>query len=104
MTKREIIAELARERVVEGMARSITHRPVTGDICDLCQIVYLYLLEYPEERLVDLYANGQIGFLIARLVLNQYRSAHSRYYYDFVKWPRRFAPEQLAINKGDDNG
>lgn len=104
MGKREIIEELARGRVVEGMARSITHRPVEGDIRDLCQTVYLYLLEYDEDKLVDLYENGQLGFFIVRVLLNQYRSAHSRFYYDFVKWGRMAAPVELAANKGNDNG
>lgn len=104
MGKWEIIEELARGRVVEGMARSITHRPVEGDIRDLCQIVYVYLLEYPEEKLVDLYTNGQIGFLIARIVMNQYRSAHSRFYYDYIKPGRRSVPIETIANKADDNG
>lgn len=104
MNKREIIDELARDRAVERMAGGITRRPIAGELCDLCQIVYLYLLEYDDDKLVDLYENGQLGFFIVRVLLNQYRSAHSRFYYDFVKWGRMAAPVELAANKGNDIG
>lgn len=104
MGKREIIEELARGRVVEGMARSITHRPVEGDIRDLCQTIYLYLLEYDEDKLVDLHSHGQLGFFIVRVLMNQYRSGNSRYHRDCRLFGRMSVPIETIANKADDNG
>ena len=78
MGRREIVAELAAERRVERMVQSITHsRELTPDLRDLSQIVYLALLEMPEDKLTDLWESNSINFLIARIIINQYRSSHS---------------------------
>lgn len=86
MTKREIIEVLARERRVETMLENIAKKPVAGTLEDLCQMVYLILLEYDEAKIVDLWDNGQINFFIARILLNQYKSTNSPFYKLFRKY------------------
>lgn len=86
MTKREIIDRLAREQRVETMLANIAKQPVTGDLRDLCQMVYLILLEYDESKIVDLWEHNQINFFIARILLNQYKSSNSPYYKMFRKY------------------
>ena len=73
----EIIDQLARERRVETMLANIAKRPVSGTLEDLCQMVYLILLEYDDAKIEDLWEHGQINFFIARILLNQYRSTNS---------------------------
>lgn len=85
MTRNEIVELLARERRVETMLANIAKQPVAGTLEDLCQMVYLVLLEYDESKIVDLWENGQINFFIARILLNQYRSSNSPYYKLFRK-------------------
>ena len=82
----EIIDQLARERRVETMLANIAKRPVSGTLEDLCQLVYLILLEYDEGKIVDLWENGQINFFLARILLNQYRSTNSPFYKLFRKY------------------
>ena len=82
----EIIDQLARERRVETMLANIAKKPVTGTLEDLCQMVYLILLEYDEGKIVDLWENGQINFFLARILLNQYRSTNSPFYKLFRKY------------------
>lgn len=82
----EIIDQLARERRVETMLANIAKRPVSGTLEDLCQMVYLILLEYDEGKIVDLWENGQINFFLARILLNQYRSTNSPFYKLFRKY------------------
>ena len=82
----EIIDQLARERRVETMLANIAKRPVSGILEDLCQMVYLILLEYDEGKIVDLWENGQINFFLARILLNQYRSTNSPFYKLFRKY------------------
>lgn len=86
MTKREIIEKLARERRVETMLANIAKQPVAGTLEDLCQMVYLILLEYDEAKIVDLWENEQINFFIARILLNQYKSTNSPFYKLFRKY------------------
>lgn len=83
--KSEIVARIAQERRVETMVENIAKSPLTPDLKDLSQMVYLILLEYDEGKLRDLWDNGQINFFIARIILNQYRSANSPFYKLFRK-------------------
>ena len=83
--KSEIVAQIARERRVETMVENIAKSPLTPDLKDLSQMVYLILLEYDETKLRDLWENQQINFFIARIILNQYRSANSPFYKLFRK-------------------
>lgn len=86
MTRAEIVGTLARERRVETMVENIARQALTPDLRDLCQMVYLILLEYDEDKLVDLWTNGQMNFFIARIVINQYRSTSSPFYKLYRKY------------------
>ena len=83
MTKREIVAKLAREKVVETMLGHIARQPVTGDLQDLAQEVYCTLLGYEEEKVVALYEGARLNFFIARILTNQFRSRTSTFHYTY---------------------
>ena len=84
-----MVTILARERRVETMVENIAKQPLSADLKDLAQIVYVILLEYDEGRLLDLWEHGQINFFIARIILNQYRSVNSPFYKLFRKHGKR---------------
>ena len=84
-TRTEILEALAKGRVVETMIESIAHQPLTADLKDLSQMVYLILLEYDESKLQDLWENDQMRFFIARIIINQYRSSNSPFHIIFRK-------------------
>ena len=87
MTKQAIIEALAREHRIEQMCCAIAHeRTLTADMKDLAQTVYLVLLEYDEEKIVDLWNSGALGFFIARIIINQYRSKSSPFYKQIRKY------------------
>jgi hypothetical protein len=94
MTRTEIVERLARERMVEAMVENIARQPLDADLRDLAQMVYLILLEYDEDKLIDLYEHGQIRFFVARVIINQYRSVNSPFYKLFRKYARK--AEDLA--------
>lgn len=75
-----IIETLAKERRVEALVENIAHHSLTADLKDLCQMVYLVLLEYDETKLLDLWENDQINFFLARIIINQYRSSNSPFH------------------------
>ena len=85
----EMIEKMARERRVETMVENIAKTELTPDLKDLAQMVYLVLLEYDEKKLQDLWEHGQMNFFIARIILNQYRSANSPFHKLFRKYAQR---------------
>lgn len=84
MTRKEIVERIAEDRLVEQVVGRITHLPADSpDSQDLCQYIYLILLEYNEAKLQARMAAGDVDNLIARLVVNNFRSAKSRFHYLF---------------------
>lgn len=93
MTDKETIIEtLAQEKRVEALVENIAHHSLTADLKDLCQMVYLILLEYDESKLQDLWENGQINFFLVRIILNQYRSSNSPFHSIYRKYQERSLP------------
>ena len=85
----EMVAKLAQERRVETMVENIAKQPLSADLKDLAQMVYVILLEYDETKLLDLWEHGQINFFIARIILNQYRSVNSPFHKLFRQYGKR---------------
>ena len=94
--KKTIIETLTKDRRVEALVENSAHHSLTADLKDLCQMVYLILLEYDESKLQDLWENDQINFFIARIILNQYRSSNSPFHAIFRKYQER----SLSIGDG----
>ena len=94
--KKTIIETLAKDRRVEALGENIAHHSLTADLKDLCQMVYLILLEYDEPKLQDLWENDQMNFFLARILLNQYRSSNSPFHAIFRKYQER----SLSIGDG----
>lgn len=98
--KMTIIETLAKERRVEALVENIANHSLTADLKDLCQMVYLVLLEYDETKLLDLWENDQINFFLARIIINQYRSSNSPFHTIFRKFQERSVSMGVA---GDIN-
>lgn len=98
MDKREIIEALAREHRVEQICCAIAHeRALTADMKDLAQTIYLVLLEYDEDKIVDLWESDRLGFFIARVIINQYRTRHSPFH-DSIRRFRSLSKELIDID------
>ena len=98
-TKTEIIEAIAKDRMVETMVTNIAHKPMSADLQDLSQMVYLILLEYDEKRLQDLWINNQMHFFIARIIINQYNSVKSPFHTIFPKF-RLMVDETIQFPSG----
>ena len=85
----EMVAKMARERRVETMVENIAKKPLDADLKDLAQMVYVILLEYDENKLLDLWDHGQMNFFVARIIINQYRSGNSPFHKLFRKYGRK---------------
>ncbi len=88
-SKSEIVEAVAKARIVETMVENIAHQSLSADLKDLTQMVYLILLEYDESKLQDLWENDQMGFFIARIIINQYRSSNSPFHAIYRKFRQR---------------
>ena len=89
MDKASIIEHIANGRMVESMVENIAHQALNDDLSDLCQMIYVLLLEYDEEKLQDLWEHNQIRFFLARIIVNQYRSSTSSFHYTFRKFQEK---------------
>lgn len=74
---------------MEALVENIAHHSLTADLKDLCQMVYLILLEYDDAKILDLWENDQINFFLARIIINQYRSSNSPFHALFRKFQER---------------
>lgn len=82
MTKNEIIEQWAKAKVVEDIAK---HYNVD---CreDLCQMIYLDLLQKDETIIQELYENNQYMFFISRMIVNQIVSYKSPFYMKVLRF------------------
>ena len=99
MDKASIIEQIAKERMVESMVQNIAHQALNDDLSDLCQMVYLILLEYAEDKLQDLWEHNQMRFFLARIIVNQYRSSNSPFFITYKKF-RTMVGEEICVLKG----
>lgn len=94
MTKNEIIEIWFREGLVQNIVRKVSKGSDDQKWDDLVQIVYVYLLEKPEELIQKIYKDGTYRYLAASMVMRQVKSTRSKWYYD----TRRF----WAYSLGDE--
>lgn len=95
-SKSQIIEILAKNKRVEALVENIAHHSLTADLKDLCQMVYLILLEYDESKLQDLWLHKEMDFFIVRIITNQYRSSNSPFHTIY----RKYQEKSISIGAG----
>ena len=81
MTHNEVIEKLAEGHHVERIVQNVAHaKALDADLRDLCQMVYLVLLSYDEDKIVDLYESDALGYFVARIAVNQFRNPVSSFH------------------------
>ena len=83
-----MIDALARQRKVETIVADMTRRQLDADLKDLCQIVYLHLLEMDEDKLRDLYDTGDIQFYLIRVINLQLYGHRTTYEREVLRFRR----------------
>ena len=73
----------------------------SNDIDDFVQEVYLILLDYNPEKLVELYNNKQLKYFLVGIIRRQYYSATSPYYKKYKKYYS--IVDENHINKSELN-
>lgn len=102
---KEVINEIAKQRIVESIVHRVTSSGTTAQdpssLDDLIQDIYLSLLE--DDKVVDIYEQGHINFYIARIVTNNVCSSSSRYYRNYLLPLKKSVEINEAITK-DEGG
>lgn len=89
MTRNEIAEALARDKVVEQLVCNIAHAPLSANLADLAQMVYLIVLTYDEEKIIRLWESGAIRFFLARVISTQLHSPRSPYQATILRYQQR---------------
>ena len=80
----KILDELERENVVRDMC--VNMRVAQNDIDDLIQEIYIILLEYNKDKLIDLYNKKQLRYFLVGIIQRQYHSSTSPFYKKYKKY------------------
>ena len=80
----KILDELERENIVRDICMNMNVSP--NDIDDLVQEVYVILLEYRAEKIIELYNNKQLKYFLVGILKRQYHSNTSPFYKKYKKY------------------
>ena len=100
MTKMQVIDKIARERLVETIVCNVAHSPLTDDLKDLSQYIYVRLLDYSDEEIA---AVRNFNHFISRIVINQLHGDHSHYAMNYRRPAERRAPLTEAYKMTEDD-
>lgn len=82
--KNEIITEIYNSGILADLLRNMGVKG--NDIDDLTQEVYLILMEYDSNKIIELWDNKQMKFWLVRVITNQYFSKNSPFYKKYKKY------------------
>lgn len=85
MTKNDVIAIIAKERMVEQIVSNIA-KSADNLLQDLQQDIYIDLLSKEEQKIVNLYETGQLKFFITRMVINNIHSKNSPFWCKYKRF------------------
>lgn len=102
----EIVAELARGKVVEEIVGNVSgfRSPLPPNLQDLAQMVYEVILTYDREKIKDMHENGRLRFFIVRVVVNQFLSSSSVYHRIYRKYNLIFKGDERGRVQEDEGG
>lgn len=79
-----IITELYEKETVKNIIRNMKVSMLDAD--DLEQEIYMILLEYNKEKIIELYKNKQLKYFIVGIIQRQYNSKTSPFYKKYKKY------------------
>lgn len=79
-----VITELYRKKTVKELIKNMKVNQL--DVDDLEQEIYMILLEYNKDKIIDMYNNKQLKFFIVNIINKQYYSKTSPYYKKYKKY------------------
>ena len=80
----KILNELAHENTIRELCNNM--KVNQNDIDDLVQEIYVILLEYKENRIIEMYEKKQLKFFLVGVIQRQYFSSTSPFYKKYKKY------------------
>lgn len=96
---KRIVEELAREQFIEKLAKKFASPKKEAWLSDLCQDMYIELLNKPPQLVIDLYVNEEIEYYIRKMLKNQLFSKTSKYFYIYKQKGNVKLLEDMDINE-----
>lgn len=79
----KIMTELCEEETVKDIIRNMN---IITDADDLEQEIYMILLEYNKDKIIEMYEKKQLKFFIVGVIQRQYNSKTSPFYKKYKKY------------------
>lgn len=86
MSKRDIIEHLAKSRIIEDFAEKFCKSPY---VKDLCQDLYIALLEKPDDLIIELYEKKELIYYIRKMLRLNINSNTSPFYSKYEKFRKK---------------
>lgn len=103
MIAKEIINQLAKDRIIETIITNVAKKQYDQTDQDLAQDLYQSLLEKDPEFVETLFNNDELQFFITRMVIRNVQSKTSPYYYTYKISQRRINPIDDETNNEVEN-
>lgn len=101
MTVNDIVEEIYKTNLLTELCENIG--VTKNDMDDFAQEIYLILLEYDEEKLIEIYNKNQLKFFIVRIIQNQYHSKNSPFYMKYKRYQLKANELTEEIIEDNDN-
>ena len=98
---RTILDKIDRENVIRDIC--VNMRVNNNDIDDLIQEIYMVLLEYDKDKIIDMYNKKQLKYFIVGIVSRQYRSNTSPFYKKYKKYYTLVDANQINNSELNDD-
>lgn len=69
---------------------------------DLKQEIYIIILDYDREKIIEMYEKKQLKYWLVRVITNQYFSKYSTYYYKYRKYYEMIDKNNLNKDNNED--
>ena len=79
-----ILTELEQKNVVMDICKNMNVS--TNDMDDFVQEIYMILIEYNKDKIIEMYKNRQLNYFLVGIIKRQYNSTTSPYYKKYKKY------------------
>lgn len=95
MNKQDIITIIHKEHWIEDIIKKYNLDESLKD--DFVQEMYLILLEYNENKIIELYNKNQLKYFLIRICVNNYKSTTSPWYKKYMKYNKELINQNIDI-------
>ena len=99
LTKKSVVNKLAKDKTVERLVKS--YNLSTPYLKDLCQDIYIELLNKDKDLIIGLYERNEIEYYIRKMITNNVNSTTSPFYKNYEKFRKTTDEIQNEKTEGE---